>query len=207
MQKLSRIFIIFIIGMQFLQGGTSGKITGTVRDASTGEPLIGVNIIVPATGQGAATDLDGHYLILNVAPGEYDLRSSMIGYAEQVIKGVRVMVDLTTNQDINLTISIIEGAIVTVTADRSMIQADITHAQANISSAELEALPVESFQAAVSLQAGVVVDAGGAIHIRGGRSSEVAYLIDGIPVTNSYGQNMGVGIENNAIQELQVISG
>ncbi len=207
MKKLSRISLILLIGAQLLYGGTAGKLTGQVTDQSTGEPLIGVNVFIPSTGQGGATDAEGKFHILNIAPGEYQLRCSMIGYSEQVIDGIRIMVDLTTSQDVRMTLSIIEGDIVTVTADRSMVQADITHAQANISAAELEALPVESFQAAVALQAGVVVDAGGAIHIRGGRSSEVAYLIDGIPVTNSYGQNMGVGIENNAIQELQVISG
>jgi len=207
MKNLPRIALILLIGIQFLYSGTAGKLTGTVTDQSTGEPLIGVNVFIPATGQGGATDAEGNYYILNIAPGEYQLRCSMIGYSEQVIDGIRIMVDLTTTQDVQMTLSIIEGDVVTVTADRSMIQADITHAQANISAAELEALPVESFQAAVSMQAGVVVDAGGAIHIRGGRSSEVAYLIDGIPVTNSYGQSMGVGIENNAIQELQVISG
>lgn len=207
MRQLRQVLMILLLGFQLLIAGTAGKITGRITDASTGEALIGVNVFIPATGQGSATDLEGRYMILNVSPGEYELRCSMIGYSEQVIEGIRVMVDLTTNQDTKMTLSIIEGDIVTVTADRSMIQADITHAQANIGAAELEALPVESFQAAVSLQAGVVVDAGGNIHIRGGRSSEVAYLIDGIPVTNSYGQNMGVGIENNAIQELQVISG
>lgn len=207
MKQLTRIFMILLLGFQFLNAGTAGKIIGKITDATTGEPLIGVNVFIPATGQGSATDIDGQFLILNVSPGTYNLRCSMIGYAEQVIEGVRVMIDLTTTQNIQMTLSIIEGDVVTVTADRSMIQADITHAQANIGAAELEALPVESFQGAVSLQAGVVVDAGGGIHIRGGRTSEVAYLIDGIPVTNSYGQNMGVGIENNAIQELQVISG
>jgi outer membrane receptor protein involved in Fe transport len=207
MKKLSRFILFILIGSHFLFAGTSGKLTGRISDGSTGEPLIGVNVFLPSTGQGAASDINGNYLILNIAPGEYNLHCSMIGYSEQVVENIRIMVDLTTTQDVEMSLSIIEGDVVTVTADRSMIQADITHAQANISSAELEAMPVESFQAAVSLQAGVVVDAGGGIHIRGGRSSEVGYLIDGIPVTNSYGQNMGVGIENNAIQELQVISG
>jgi len=207
MKQLSRLLIILTLGFQFLFAGTSGKITGVVTDENTGESLPGVNVMVPATGQGAATDEAGRYYILNIPPGDYELRASMIGYSMRIVEGVRVMVDLTTTLDIGMGVSIIEGDVVTVTADRSMVQADITHAQANISAAELEALPVESFQAAVSLQAGVVVDGGGGIHIRGGRSSEIGYLIDGIPVTNSYGQNMGVGIENNAIQELQVISG
>ena len=207
MKQILYVTIIVLAVIQFTVAGTTGKLTGRVIDENTGEALIGVNVIIPATGQGAATDLEGRYYILNIPPGEYEIRCSMIGYSQKIIEGIRVMVDLTTTQDIQMGVSIIEGDVVTVTADRSMIQADITHAQANISSAELEALPVESFQAAVSLQAGVVVDAGGAIHIRGGRSSEVAYLIDGIPVTNTYGASMGVGIENNAIQELQVISG
>ncbi len=199
------IVFLLLAGISF--GGTTGKISGRITDVTTGEPLIGVNVIVLGTGRGAASDLDGYYMILNIPPGTYEVQFSIIGYTETRLQEVRVMVDLTTPLDVELQASILEGQTVTVTADRSMIQADITHAQANISAAELEALPVESFQAAVSLQAGVVKGSDGAMHVRGGRSSEVAYMIDGIPVTNVFGQNMGVGIENNAIQELQLISG
>jgi hypothetical protein len=156
MKKLSRFILFILIGSHFLFAGTSGKLTGRISDGSTGEPLIGVNVFLPSTGQGAASDINGNYLILNIAPGEYNLHCSMIGYSEQVVENIRIMVDLTTTQDVEMSLSIIEGDVVTVTADRSMIQADITHAQANISSAELEAMPVESFQAAVSFVAVVL---------------------------------------------------
>lgn len=201
------VVLVLLLLSGIVHAGTTGKIAGRITDSATGEPLIGVNVVVLGTGRGAASDFDGYYMILNIPPGNYEVQFSIIGYKQTRIQDVRVMVDLTTPLDLELEASILEGETVTVTADRSMIQADITHAQANISAAELEALPVESFQAAVSLQAGVVTDSDGAMHVRGGRSSEVAYMIDGIPVTNVFGQNMGVGIENNAIQELQLISG
>ena len=42
-----------------LRGGTTGKITGHIQDASTGEGLVGANIVIDGTYMGAATDLDG----------------------------------------------------------------------------------------------------------------------------------------------------
>jgi outer membrane receptor protein involved in Fe transport len=59
----------------------------------------------------------------------------------------------------------------------------------------------------LSLQSGITTDKGGGIHIRGGRSSEVAYWVDGISVSDAYDGGQAVQVDNNAIQELQVISG
>ena len=50
---------------------TSGKVRGTVTDEATGEELIGANVLIDGTGLGAATDENGEYFILNVAPGAY----------------------------------------------------------------------------------------------------------------------------------------
>ena len=95
---------------------------------------------------------------------------------------------------------------VVVQADRPMIQTDVTYSQANISSEEVEMLPVEEFEDVLALQAGVV-SMGGEIHVRGGRGGEISYMVDGITVTDPYNSGMAVEIENNAIQELQFISG
>ncbi|GBE28269.1 TonB-dependent Receptor Plug Domain protein [bacterium BMS3Bbin03] len=67
-----------------------GKITGSVYDSASGDPLPGVNVIIDGTRMGAATDLDGRFLIRNVPVGNYSLTASMIGYARVTIKGVRV---------------------------------------------------------------------------------------------------------------------
>ena len=63
-------------------------------------------------------------------------------------------------------------------------------------------MPVENLSQVINLQAGVV---GG--HFRGGRSGEVAYLVDGIPVNNPMSGNAGLIPENSSVREMEVISG
>ena len=66
----SKIVSILLFSCSLLMAATTGKIAGVVTDASTGEPLPGVNVMIQGTEWGAATSLDGHYFIINVPPGE-----------------------------------------------------------------------------------------------------------------------------------------
>ena len=97
MKKLG-IIIIFLIfsGITVIFGSTTGKIVGVVTDAENGEPLIGVNMFLEGTTLGAATDLDGYFIILNVPPGNYQLRADYVGYAPAIVGNVSVKIDLTT---------------------------------------------------------------------------------------------------------------
>jgi len=130
----------------------------------------------------------------------------MIGYQDILIHDVRVRIDLTTTIDAELNEGVIGLDAVDVTADRPMVQADVTYSQANISSDEVSMLPVEEFEDVIALQSGVV-QSDGEMHVRGGRGGEISYLIDGVAVTDPFNAGMAVEIENNAIQELQFISG
>jgi len=67
-----------------------GKIMGSVYDSASGDPLPGVNVIIDGTRMGAATNLNGRFVIRNVPVGNYSLTASMIGYARKTIKGIRV---------------------------------------------------------------------------------------------------------------------
>ena len=75
------------------------------------------------------------------------------------------------NNDTHINAELSESVIgmneVVVQASRPMIQTDVTYSQANISSEEVEMLPVEEFEDVLALQAGVV-STGGEIHVRGG---------------------------------------
>ena len=74
-------YILIVICLQnVIWAGVSGKIYGRVTDRDNGDPLPGVNVIVNGTSQGAATDADGEYFILNIRPGKYSVTVSMIGY-------------------------------------------------------------------------------------------------------------------------------
>lgn len=185
-----------------LFAGTTGKIVGKVTESGK-EALVGVNILIDGTKLGAATDADGQYIIINVPPGIFSLTASSLGYQTSRITNVRVSVDLTTHIDFELKESAIQmnEEIVTV-AQRPMIQKDLTSSSSKVSAEQIKGYPVEDVAALVNLQAGVVEG-----HFRGGRSGEVMYMIDGIPVTDAYSGNAGLSAETNSIQELEIISG
>lgn len=191
-----------------LYAGTTGKIKGRVFEAQTGNPLPGVNVKILETTLGAATDNNGFYIILNVPPGRHILNASYIGFAASSVS-VNVTVDLTTSQDFNLSQQTILGSEVVVVAERPIVEMDRTNSSAFMSAEQISELPVQSLTDLVQLQAGVVIDRRGGIHIRGGRTNEVAYLVDGVPISNQFSSGGGslIGLESGNIQQLQVISG
>ena len=199
---LTRILILMLLLIQFIMAGTTGKIMGTVRDKNTGEPLTGCNVIIEGTSLGAATDQDGHYAIINIPPGIYTLRFSMIGYQAVRVKEVEVNIDLTTTINAELGTEDIQGEAVEVVAEKKMVRKDITASSSRVSSEELENIPVENFSEVVDRQAGVVAG-----HFRGGRSGETLYMVDGMPVTDPFSGGIATNVENDAIKELEVITG
>ena len=204
--KVCRALILLLSVAGTLQAGTTGKLAGRVTIKGSGEPMIGANVLINDTDLGTATDAEGNYYILQVSPGKYTVRFTMIGYQDLIMKDVRIQVDLTTTINTELSESVIGMSEVVVQAERPMINTGVTYSQANISSEEVEMLPVEEFEDVIALQAGVV-NSNGEIHVRGGRGGEIAYMVDGITVTDPFNSGISVEIENNAIQELQFISG
>ena len=202
----NRFFILCLIFLQFIFAGTTGKISGKVVDENN-QPLIGCNIVVKGTSLGAATNIKGEYFILNIPPGKYDLTASMIGYGTVTVEGTLVMVDLTAKTNFFLRPETIEGDVITVTAEKPTVRLDQTSMSAVVSSEDIENLPVTDVGDVIELQAGIVRDPNGGFHVRGGRSSEVSFWVDGVATTDSYDGSSGLEIENAGIQEVQVISG
>ncbi|MEK6650475.1 MAG: TonB-dependent receptor, partial [Bacteroidota bacterium] len=160
-------------------------------------------VIIEGTRLGAATDLEGRFTILNIPPGVYVVRASAVGFHPASVTNVRVSVDLTTRVDFELTEATIQlNQDVIVVAQRPIVQKDLTSTSSRVGADQIKAFPVEDVAGLVNLQAGVVEG-----HFRGGRSGEVLYLIDGIPVTDAYTGGAGLTAENHSIQELEVISG
>jgi len=182
---------------------TTGKIAGVVLDEQSGEPLIGANITVQNTNMGAAAGPDGSFFIINVPPGTYTIRVQMMGYEAMVLEGARVSVNRTLDITAKLKPTIIEGSEVVVTAEKVQVKKDQTSSVRNVSSDEMQLLPVESLGEVINMQAGVVNG-----HFRGGRRTEVTYMIDGMQVDNSfYGTYSAVSVETEAVQDLEVITG
>jgi len=200
-------FLLTIILSVNIFAGVTGKIAGKVTEAQSGEPLIGINIIIEGTTQGAATGLDGTYIINNVDPGTYNLVFSGVGYQKKIITNVTVSSDFTTNINVELSSEAIGLETVVVEATKPMVRKDLTSSHTTIDNTQIEALPVESIDQILSLQAGITRGVDGELHIRGGRSNEIAYNINGASAINPFDFGRTVQISTNAIQELSVVSG
>ncbi|MDZ7319584.1 MAG: TonB-dependent receptor, partial [candidate division KSB1 bacterium] len=208
MIKRLTLLTLFLLAVSTAFAGVTGKIAGTIVDSETAQPLPGVNVVVVGTSMGAATDINGQYVILNVPVGTYRLRASMMGYSVVNVENVRVSIDLTTKVDFKLSMTVIEGQGVTIVAERPMIQKDEISTRHFVSAEEFDIKPVDNFQGMANIQAGVVNN-----HFRGGRTGEVLVLIDGIPVKDPAGEysgNLGgftSDIPEYGIQEMEVSLG
>ena len=187
---------------------SNGKIAGRVVEKETGSPAVGVNVILIDTYLGAATDENGRFTILNIPPGTYSIRVDAIGFATITMKDVRVTTSQTTELSFTLEEAVIEGQEVTVIAERPLVQKDLTASQRVTTAKEIEDMPVESFLGVLTTHAGVNQSAGGALHVRGGRSNEVGYYIDGVSVSNPfYTNSLAVSVSNKALEEMKLVSG
>ncbi len=76
MKKITQLllFVSFVYSQ-------SGIVSGFISDSSSGEALIGANVIIQETGQGMATDINGYYIIQNIIPGSYTLMVSYVGFS------------------------------------------------------------------------------------------------------------------------------
>ena len=199
-------FFLFITTAAFAQTGV-GKMSGRVLDAATGEALIGANVILLNTNLGAATDIEGNYFILNITPGTYNVKFSYVGYAPKTIEGVRIVANITFELNVDLSTDFTLPDIVVV--DKKFFEEKATNTVKVIDSDQISRLPVRGVQNLASLQSGVVVqegsggqDGNATINVRGGRGSEVLYIVDGVPQNNLYNRGTVAQVSNTAIDQI-----
>ncbi|NWF90894.1 MAG: carboxypeptidase-like regulatory domain-containing protein [Ignavibacteriaceae bacterium] len=202
----SILLLLIIVSPGFAQTGV-GKLSGKVVDAGTREALIGANIVIMNTDQGAATNVDGEYFVLNITPGTYDVRVSYVGYAPKTIKEVRIVAGITYELNVELSTDFTLPEI--VVQDKKFFEEKATNTVKVIDSDQISRIPVKGVQNIASLQSGVVIQEGSGgvegnatINIRGGRGSEVLYIVDGVPQNNLYNRGTVTQVSNAAIEQI-----
>ncbi|HUI11711.1 MAG TPA: TonB-dependent receptor, partial [Bacteroidota bacterium] len=190
-----------LLAWQPLHAGTTGKLAGRVVDEKK-EPLPNAAVVITGTTLGAVTDLDGYYAVLNIPPGTYTVQIRMVGRRPYTEKNVEISVNNTTKLDATLEDESITTEAVVVTAEKPVVDVNLTSTVATVTDREIKALPVQELTDIVNLQAGVVDG-----HFRGGRAGEVQYQVDGVSVNNVFDNSSTVKIDRSLIQEVQVITG
>ena len=208
-KKLRAWMLVLLLVPLMLFAGTTGKIAGTITDKTTGEPLVGVNVIIMGTTLGAATDLEGYYSILNVPVGTHSLRVTFIGYRDYVENDVQVNLDLTSTINVQMERTTLDlGQEVVVTAERKLIRKDETNTNVVKRTEDIENMPVRGLANLAATTAGVVkAENTGAMNVRGGRGGETATYIDGVLVTDPFNSAQRVFVPNQSIAEMSVQTG
>jgi outer membrane receptor for ferrienterochelin and colicin len=183
--------------------GTTGILEGRITDKQTGHPLAGVNVSVLESSRGAATDTDGFYQINHIPAGAYDVRFSLLGYQPIIVKAVVILPDLRNKVNLALEASTIELNVVEVRAERPMIQADQAATAYSVGEAKLEKLPVSTVREVLSLQPGTTLEG----NVRGGKSTEVVFLVDGLPAQDLISGGLGGNIPKSSISGLTIYTG
>ena len=203
--RLSTLLFALLMASQgvALAQSQTGKIQGTVTDASTGEPLPGVNVVVVGTGLGTATDVDGNYFILRVPPGLNSVQASFVGFVTVTKTDARVFIDQTTPVDFELTEAVLETDELVVTAERPPVEVDLTGSKERMSGEEIANSWANTVLEAIETQAATNINGG----IRGGFGLEDNYYIDGLSLRDNVSGGNLTSVNTTAISELEVLTG
>jgi outer membrane receptor protein involved in Fe transport len=203
---LTLLFVfLFISSAQLL--GQGGKIAGKITDAATNDPLPGVNVVVMDLATGAATDLEGDYFILNIPPGVYNVRASLIGYKSVLQTKVEVSSNHTTDLNFQLEETVLEiGEDVVITAERPLIEKDATSTRHYVSAEEISTRPATQLTQILHTLPGID-NIQGELTVRRSSLDQVAFLIDGMRASNPLNYDPYTNINLSSIQELEIITG
>ena len=206
---IKRFTILLILINSFLiYSQSTGNLSGTIKDSKTGDDLPGVNVIIKGTYYGAATDINGKFKINNISVGNYNVDISLIGYKTFQFTGIQIESNKTKELDVKLEETVLTlGQDVVVIGEKPLMDVEETQSKKTITKEELDIAVLENITDIVTQQSGVV-KSDNAIHIRGGRSYENAFLLDGVSVQDPLaGTGFGLQLSANAIEEVEVITG
>lgn len=204
LKKLYSLVIALAIALPSIAQSGSGTLKGVITDAETGEPIPFAAVVAKIGDRqiaGTATDFDGKYTIKPLAPDKYDIYISVVGYNTKVVTGVVVNSDKISFQDIALGAGIDLEAIEIVAYDIPLIDKDGGSSGGTVTSEDISKMPLRDATSVASTVAGVETDVNGNTSIRGSRSENTYYYIDGVKVIGT------TNLPKSAIQEVSVITG
>ncbi len=198
-------FLTFFFIFVYLSFGKSARITGKVFDIETNVPLFRANVFLKETILGDMTNQMGYFTIKDVPKGEYTLSISMIGYKEEKLY-LSITTDTVFYREIGLKMVPIEAEGVVITGRKPMIEVETPVTLTYISLLEAKKIPTISIYEILAVQAGVI-RIGDEIYVRGGRSGEVIYLLDGCMLQDPYDHSLDFLIPEYSVKELTFYRG
>jgi hypothetical protein len=169
----------------------TGTVRGFVYERETGEPVIFTNVYFRGTSIGAATDVNGYYVISRIPPGEYTLLVTSMGH-DSLIVAMTIKANDVITKNLYLETSSVMLDAVQISARRDEAQTETRTSVVKITPRQIRQLPTFGGQADLAqyLQVlpGVIFtgDQGGQLYIRGGPPIQNKVLLDGMTIYNPF---------------------
>jgi outer membrane receptor protein involved in Fe transport len=207
MRKILLILLMLISASVTFAQNPTGSLYGIVKD-SAGGPIEGVTLKIKGSYFGAVTDLDGKYNIENLPDGSYTMQVAYIGF--KTVEYTDVKIKEGEKKEMNIQLRITSFSVdqeIVVVGDRPLLDIEQTSSSHILSSEDLSKTIVTDIKDIVTQQSGIVQD-NNEIFIRGGRSYENAFLLDGVSVQDPLsGTGFGLQLSANSLEEVEVITG
>lgn len=206
-------YVLLILGIFLLANSTSyaqvkSRIVGSVKEATTNEPILGANVVIMGTNLGAANNEKGEYFIINVPVGTYKIKVSAIGYASQIIEAVIVSANRLTRLDVLLESASVQSEEVIIVAEKSVLHKEVSNTEMVVSEAQIqEASGVREINSFITRLPGVETSDEGFLTIRGGSADQVGSMVNGLSYINSAVGNAETTIPLSAIDQVSLTSG
>tara|TARA_Y100000590_G_scaffold97859_1_gene111363 strand:- start:795 stop:3146 length:2352 start_codon:yes stop_codon:yes gene_type:complete len=209
---MKNAFIFFVLVIFSFAFGKNGIISGFVTDSSSGEALIGANVVLTESEKGMATDMNGYYIIQGVAVGTHTILVSYVGF-ETYRSSITINNDESKRINISLVEKLVEMTEVDVTAERIQRRNNIQPSKINLSPRMMKAAPAlaepdlfRTIQALPGVLSTSEFSTG--LVIRGGNTDQNLILLDGITVYNP--SHLGGVFSNfivDGVKEAELIKG
>ncbi len=188
-------------------GQERGAISGKVSDKKTGHALPFANVTIVDAKLGGLTDSEGLYRIAAPA-GTHVVRVQFLGYRPEEQTGVVVSQGKTTTLNFQLAdIVVREEKAIEVSAERRLVEVKQGATIRSISASEIRNLPVQTVSEVLQQQAGVNIE-GDQVHVRGGRSDETIFVVNGVTNRDLVTGNSTAGkLSARSVSEVNVATG
>ncbi len=169
----------------------NASVRGFVYDKTTGEPVIFANVVIENTTIGAATDVNGYFVISKLKEGSYNLKIGTIGY-ETATYPIKLEKGKVSSVKIDLQPSVTQLSIVEINGRKESARLESQVSVEKITSKDIQQMPSIGGQADlaqyIQVLPGVVFsgDQGGQLYIRGGSAIQNRVLLDGMVVYNPF---------------------
>jgi len=205
---LRKIYFSFVtlllFGSASFAQNDGGAIKVVLKDKSTGETIPFANVVVYRGGVQvgvATTDMDGNATIKPLSPGKYDVKGVYVGFTPQQVTGVLVGESKTAYVTIELSGGVDLGPVDVVSYKVPLIDPDMKSG-GTVDREQYQNMATKDINSVAATTAGVFqADEGSGLNVRGGRSNNTTYFVDGVRVIG------GAGVPQQGVEQISVITG